>query len=139
MAVLTEMVQTGLYILELFCAVYAHLVSMAKTLRDQLTAVDIFNSMAENAVLQALETHSDYTDTPNDIGADSSTEQKDDERLRKAHDEVEILQKQKNKAEQDLYKMQEAKERVKASLKKADIDLAMYKSRSAKADGQVTH
>jgi len=34
----------------------------------------------------------------------------DDDRLSKAHNEVEVLQKEKNKTERDLYKMQEGKE-----------------------------
>jgi len=52
MAVLTEMMQTGLYTQELLPILYTHMVSMARTIRENLTAVDNFNVMAENAVLK---------------------------------------------------------------------------------------
>jgi len=61
MAVLSEMVQTGLYTQELLRVLYTHMVPMARTIREHLTAIDNFNAIAESAVLQAtivrLETH----------------------------------------------------------------------------------
>jgi len=54
MAVLTEMVQAGLYSQELLRVVYTHMVSMARTIREQLTVVDNFNEIAENAVKRLL-------------------------------------------------------------------------------------
>jgi len=68
----------------------------------------------------------DYTDTHNDIEADDNTERRDYERLSNAHE-----------AKRELYKLQEAKELVETTCKKADIELGKYKSRSAKAEGQV--
>jgi len=59
--------------------------------------------------------------------------------LRKAHGEVEILERQNNKTEEELYKSQEAIERLENTLRKADIELGRLKTRSAKAEGQVTH
>jgi len=48
---------------------------------------------------------------------------RENDRLRKVHDEVEILQKQKNKVEEDLYKSQDARERLESILRKEDMKI----------------
>ena len=53
MALLTEMVQTGLYTQELHCVVYRHMISMAETMNNQRITADNVNSLVGNAVLQA--------------------------------------------------------------------------------------
>jgi len=85
MAVLIEVIQTGLDTQELLRIVYKHMVSMGQTLRDQLIAVDNFTSMVENAMLQAtivrLETQlasahnalNELYGGDNDIGTDNNT------------------------------------------------------------------
>jgi len=50
--------------------------------------------------------------------------------LSKAHDEVEILQKQKNKAEEELHRLQDAKERLENTLRKADIEFVKLREPS---------
>jgi len=52
MAVLTEMIQTGLYTQELLNVVYKHMVSMAEVMNSQRITADNVNSLADNAVLQ---------------------------------------------------------------------------------------
>jgi len=105
--------------------------------------------MADNAVLQAsilrLETqlssahnHLNELYDGHYIPRDVEIKQRENDRLSKAHDEVEILQKQKNKVEEDLCKSQDAKERLENTLKKVDIEFMKMKTCTTKAEGQVT-
>jgi len=118
------------------CGIYTHGIKGANS---QIIAVNNLNSMADNAVLQAtivrLKTqlssaHNDLNElydgeyTPRDM----EIELRENDRLRKAHDEVEILQNQKNNMEEELYKSQDAKERLENILSKADIEFVKLKT-----------
>jgi len=52
MALLTELIQTGLYTQELLNVVYRHMVSMADVMNSQRITADNVNSLADNAELQ---------------------------------------------------------------------------------------
>jgi len=109
---------------ELLGMVYRHMVSMAEVMSSQRITADNVNSLAENAVLQTeilkLQTKLDAAnDDLNAIWGDDryvprsvENEVKTKESLIKARQEVERLQVQKNKMEEDLYQSQTTKEQI---------------------------
>jgi chromosome segregation ATPase len=149
MALLTELVQTGLYTQELLIVVYKHMVSMAEVMNNQLITADNVRSLADNAVLESkvlrLQTQLDAANSElmelwNDdyVPRDVENEIRTKEHLSRALKEVDNLQRHKNAMEEDLYQSQTAKERLEQILKKQDTKLLDATNRALKAEGHVT-
>jgi len=96
MAVLTEMVQTGLYGLYELNELYG----------------------------------GELPNTHNDDVLDYATEQRDNDQLSRAFGEVEVLQRQKHTAEQQLYGLQDEKDRLEGALKKSESELVKVENRA---------
>jgi len=69
----------------------------------------------------------DRPNTHNDAKLDDTTEQR----------EVEILQRQKYTAEQELYGLQDAKDRLEGALKKSDYELVKMKNRTTQLQNEI--
>jgi hypothetical protein len=125
------------------------MVSMADVMNNQRITADNVNSLADNSVLQTeilrLQTKLENAeDELNGLWDDRyvprsvENEVKTKESLLKSRQEVERLQVQRNKLEENLYQLQTSKEKLEHTLKKQDVKYVEATTRAAKAEGRVT-